>query len=116
MSELMVSVAGIRGIVGDSLTPEVILRYVSSYSRLMGKGRIVVGRDSRVSGKAVSDLVCSVLNMCGRNVIDIDIATTPTVALAIKLYEAAGGIAITASHNPAEWNALKFMNADTLFL
>jgi len=116
MSELMVSVAGIRGIVGDSLTPDVILRYISAYSRLVGEGKIVVGRDSRISGKAISDLVCSVLNMCGRDVIDIDIATTPTVAMAIELYEAAGGIAVTASHNPAEWNALKFMNKDTLFL
>ncbi|HXK50004.1 MAG TPA: phosphoglucosamine mutase [Clostridiales bacterium] len=116
MSELMVSVAGIRGIVGESLTPNVIQRYISAYSRLMGEGAIVVGRDSRLSGKAVSDLVCSTLNLCGRDVIDIDIATTPTVALAIELYKAAGGIAITASHNPAEWNALKFMNQNTLFL
>jgi phosphomannomutase len=116
MSKLMVSVAGIRGIVGDSLTPDIILRYVSSLSRLLGEGKVVVGRDSRLSGKAISDLACSVLNLCGRDVVDIGIATTPTVAMAIKLYEAAGGIAITASHNPAEWNALKFMNGETLFL
>ncbi|MBU4486509.1 MAG: phosphoglucosamine mutase [Candidatus Delongbacteria bacterium] len=116
MSKLMISVAGIRGIVGDSLTPDVIVRYVSAYSRLMNKGTIVVGRDSRLSGKAISNLICSILNMCGRDVIDIDIATTPTVAMAIQLYEAAGGIAITASHNPVEWNALKFMDDKTLFL
>ncbi len=116
MSKLMVSVAGIRGIVGDSLTPDVIVRYISSLSRLLDKGKIVVGRDSRCSGKAISDLVCSVLNLCGRDVADIGIATTPTVAMAIKLYDAAGGVAITASHNPAEWNALKFMNGGTLFL
>jgi phosphomannomutase len=116
MSKLMVSVAGIRGVVGESLTPEVILRYISAYSRLMKPGKIVVGRDSRLSGKAISGLVCSVLNMCGRDVVDIDIATTPTVAMAIQLYQAAGGIAITASHNPSEWNALKFMDEKTLFL
>jgi len=112
----MVSVAGIRGVVGDSLTPEVILRYVSSYSRLLGPGPVVVGRDTRPSGKAISGLVSSVLNMCGRDVVDIDIATTPTVAMAVELYKAAGGIAITASHNPSEWNALKFMDEKTLFL
>jgi phosphomannomutase len=116
MSKLMVSVAGIRGIVGDSLVPEVVVRYVSSFSRLLGKGTIVVGRDSRPSGKAISNLVCSILNLCGRDVVDIDIATTPTVAMAVELYKAAGGIAITASHNPSEWNALKFMDEKTLFL
>ena len=116
MSKLMVSVAGIRGVVGESFTPDVIVRYVSSYSRLLGPGSIVVGRDTRPSGKAISGLVCSILNMCGRDVVDIDIATTPTVAMAIELYNAAGGIAITASHNPSEWNALKFMDGKTLFL
>lgn len=116
MSKLMVSVAGVRGIVGDSLVPDVIVRYVSSFSRLLGKGTVVVGRDSRPSGKAISNLVCSILNLCGRDVVDIDIATTPTVAMAIELYKAAGGIAITASHNPSEWNALKFMDEKTLFL
>jgi phosphomannomutase len=116
MSKLMVSVAGIRGIVGDSLTPEVIMRYVSAYSRLLPPGKIAVGRDTRPSGKAISGLVCSVLNLCGRDVIDIGIATTPTVAMAVRFYNASGGIAITASHNPSEWNALKFMDGETLFL
>lgn len=116
MSGLMVSVAGIRGIVGESFTPGVIVRYVSAYSRLLKEGPIVVGRDTRQSGEAVSNLVSSVLNMCGRDTIDIGIATTPTVAMAIELFEAAGGIAITASHNPSEWNALKFMDEKTLFL
>jgi len=116
MSKLMVSVAGIRGVVGESLVPDVIVRYISSFSRLLGKGTVVVGRDSRPSGKAISNLVCSILNLCGRDVVDIDIATTPTVAMAIELYKAAGGIAITASHNPSEWNALKFMDNKTLFL
>lgn len=116
MSDLMVSVSGIRGIVGDSLTPEEISKFVASFSSLMGEGTIVVGRDARPSGEAISQLVCSVLNLCGRDVIDIGIATTPTVAMAIKLYTATGGIAITASHNPAEWNALKFMGSDTMFL
>ncbi len=116
MSKLMVSVAGIRGIVGETFTPDVIVRYVSAYSRLLKGGPVVVGRDTRPSGRAISDLVCSVLNMCGRNAIDINIATTPTVAMAIEYYGAAGGIAITASHNPSEWNALKFMDEKTLFL
>ncbi|MFO7810131.1 MAG: phosphoglucosamine mutase [Candidatus Delongbacteria bacterium] len=116
MSKLMVSVAGIRGVVGESFTPDVIVRYVSAYSRLINSGPVVVGRDTRPSGKAIQELVCSVLNMCGRDTIDIGIAATPTVAMAIEVFEAAGGIAITASHNPSEWNALKFMDEKTLFL
>ncbi|MDA3839448.1 MAG: phosphoglucosamine mutase [Candidatus Delongbacteria bacterium] len=116
MSKLMASVAGVRGIVGDTFTPDVIVKYIAAFSKFCKPGKIIVGRDTRPSGKVISDIVCSVLNMCGRDVIDLDIATTPTVAMGIKLYEAAGGIAITASHNPSEWNALKFMNYDTLFL
>lgn len=112
----MVSVAGIRGIIGDSLTPNVLMDYISAFSEFCGEGTIVVGRDSRPSGKQISDIVCATLNMCGHNVIDLGIATTPTVEMGVQLYQGCGGIAITASHNPAEWNALKFFNGDTLFL
>lgn len=116
MSQLMVSVAGIRGIIGDSLTPEVIVKYVKAFSKYCGSGTIVVGRDSRPSGKQISDLVCAVLNFCGHDVINLGISTTPTIEMGVQLYNGAGGIAITASHNPLEWNALKFFGADTLFL
>ncbi|PID30022.1 MAG: phosphoglucosamine mutase [Candidatus Cloacimonadota bacterium] len=116
MSKLMVSVSGIRGIVGDSLTPNVIMDYVSAFAKYCGGGPIVVGRDTRPTGEAIMNLVCSTLNMCGVDVICVGIATTPTIEMGVKLYEAAGGIAITASHNPIEWNALKFFDKDTLFL
>ncbi len=116
MSKLMVSVSGIRGIVGDGLSSDVIVNYTAAFSKFCPQGKIVVGRDTRKSGKNISNLVINTLNMCGYDVIDIGIATTPTVEMAIKQYEAAGGIAITASHNPNEWNALKLMGANTLFL
>ncbi|MBN1968395.1 MAG: phosphoglucosamine mutase [Candidatus Delongbacteria bacterium] len=116
MSSLMVSVSGIRGIVGDSLTPDIIVKYVSAFAKYIGKGKVVVGRDTRPSGEAIINLVCSTLALSGLDVVNIGIATTPTIEMAVKLYEGAGGIAITASHNPSEWNALKFFGADTLFL
>lgn len=116
MSKLMVSVAGIRGIVGDSLTPDVIVDYTKAFHKFSGEGPIVLGRDTRPSGKQIVELVASVLNFCGRDVIDVGIATTPSVALGVEFYKAAGGICITASHNPSEWNALKFFGPNTLFL
>ncbi len=116
MSDLMVSVAGIRGIIGDSFTPDVIVKYVTAFARYCKEGTIIVGRDTRPSGKQISDLVCSTLNMCGIDVVDVGIATTPTIEMGVIYHEAAGGIAITASHNPINWNALKFFGSDTLFL
>ena len=116
MSDLMVSVAGIRGIIGDSFTPDIIVKYVTAFAKYCKEGTIVVGRDTRPSGKQVSDLVCSTLNMCGIDVVDIGIAATPTIEMGVIYHEAAGGIAITASHNPINWNALKFFGSDTLFL
>jgi len=116
MSELMVSVAGIRGIIGDSFTPDIIVKYVTAFAKYCKEGTIIVGRDTRPSGKQVSDLVCSTLNMCGIDVVDVGIATTPTIEMGVIYHKAAGGIAITASHNPINWNALKFFGSDTLFL
>lgn len=117
MSKLMVSVAGIRGIIGEALTPDVLVNYLSAYSEFLGsKGTIIVGRDSRPSGEQITNIVCGVLNMCGHDVIELGIVSTPTVEMGIKYYNAIGGIAITASHNPTEWNALKLFNSDSLFL
>lgn len=107
----MKSTSGIRGIVGKSLTPENIVQYAAAFGRFLKQGKVVVGRDSRPSGLHYSQIVISTLAMVGCDVVDIGIVPTPTVELAVTYHEAAGGIAITASHNPLEWNALKFFSS-----
>jgi phosphomannomutase len=117
---LMVSVSGIRGRVGDALTPEVVDRYAAGFgawSLARSTSReIVVARDSRVSGPMFHRVVVAALQSVGATVVDLDMAPTPTVQLAVEERHAAGGLAITASHNPIEWNALKFIGASGLFL
>jgi len=118
---LMVSVSGIRGRVGEALTPEVVARYAAGFGawsarRPGSNGRIVVGRDSRVSGPMFHRTVLAALQSVGCNVIDIGLTTTPTCQLAVEDHHAAGGLMISASHNPIEWNALKFIGSSGLFL
>jgi len=117
----MVSISGIRGIVGKSLTPEVIVRYASAYGEYCKRKSttiptVVVGRDGRVTGKAVANIVVSTLVSQGVNVRAIGICPTPTVQLAVEMAHATGGISVTASHNPIEWNGLKFMAKSGMFL
>jgi phosphomannomutase len=116
----MVSVSGIRGRVGEGLTPEVVARYAAAFgawaaARGMSKA-IVVGRDSRVSGPMFHRVVLSALQSVGCDVIDIGLTTTPTCQLAVEDHHAGGGLMISASHNPIEWNALKFIGPTGLFL
>jgi phosphomannomutase len=119
---LMVSVSGVRGRVGEALTPEIVARFAAGFGawarRRAGGGRakIVVGRDSRVSGPMFQPVVISALQSVGCDVILVDMAPTPTIQLAVEHHHAAGGLAITASHNPIEWNALKFIGPSGLFL
>src|SRR5215208_5608759 len=118
---LMVSVSGVRGRVGEALTPEVVAKFAAGFgawalSRSGGKARVVVGRDSRVSGPMFQSVVHAALQSVGCDVLDIGMAPTPTVQLAVEHHHAAGGLAITASHNPVEWNALKFIGSSGLFL
>lgn len=113
---LMVSISGIRGIIGESLTPEMIVKYVSAFAEYSKFGTVVIGRDGRITGNALSEIVASILRLSGGNVIDIGIVPTPTVQIAIEKLKASGGIAITASHNPIEWNGLKFLSSSGLFL
>src|SRR5690349_12138420 len=118
---LMVSVSGIRGRVGEALTPEVVARYAAGFGawskrRTGSKTRIVVGRDSRVSGPMFHRVVLAALQSVGCDVIDIGLTTTPTCQLAVESHHAAGGLMISASHNPIEWNALKFIGSSGLFL
>ena len=117
---LMVSVSGIRGRVGAGLTPEVVATYASAFgawaSRRGNSKKVVVGRDSRVSGPLFHRVVLSALQSVGCDVIDIGLTTTPTCQLAVEYHHAAGGLMISASHNPIEWNALKFIGPSGLFL
>jgi len=116
VAALMVSISGIRGVIGESLTPAVVDKYISAFAKYLNGGKVVLGRDSRVSGPFLSDLVRGVLVASGCQVIDIGIVPTPTVQLEVEHHQAAGGIAITASHNPIQWNGLKFMGSDGRFL
>ncbi|WP_337866090.1 phosphoglucosamine mutase [Ignavibacterium sp.] len=116
MPTLMVSISGIRGIVGDGLSPEVIVKYTSAYADFIEQGKVVVGRDARISGEMVKQIVTGTLMAKGLDVIDIGIVPTPTVQFTVKTLEAQGGIAITASHNPNEWNALKLLNSTGQFM
>lgn len=117
---LMVSVSGVRGRVGDALTPEVVATYAAGFgawSLTRHPSRaIVVGRDSRVSGPMFHRIVVGALQSVGADVIDLGMVPTPTIQLAVEHHHAAGGLGITASHNPVEWNALKFIGASGLFL
>ncbi|MBP5706016.1 MAG: phosphoglucosamine mutase, partial [Spirochaetales bacterium] len=113
---LKASISGVRGIVGESLTPQVITDYVSAFLSILPDGPILIGRDSRVTGPMILDLVKSVITFSGRDVTDMGIIPTPVVLFGVQKNDFAGGIVITASHNPQQWNALKFVNADGKFL
>ncbi len=104
----MKSVSGIRGIIGGSLDPATVIKYASAFAEMIGRGKVVIGRDSRPSGRHLSELVSAALALMGHQVIDLGVVPTPTIELAVVRHKARGGIAITASHNPAEWNAMKF--------
>lgn len=112
----MISVSGVRGIVGESMTASVCLRWAQAFGHLCSKGTVVVGGDSRVSKTMMRAATISGLASAGASIIDVGVVPTPTVSLAVERHSASGGIAITASHNPAEWNALKFYGSDGLFI
>lgn len=112
----MSSISGIRGIVGDGLDPETIVKYTSAYADFIGKGSVVIGRDARITGEMVNQITTGTLIAKGIDVIDIGICPTPTVQFNVKKLKAQGGIAISASHNPNEWNALKLLNGTGQFL
>lgn len=121
---LIKSISGIRGTIGgkpgNGLSPLDVVKYSTAYAAWIteqGKGKkVVIGRDGRISGEMVRNLVTATLQGCGIDVVDLGLSTTPTVEMAVKMEEAAGGIILTASHNPKEWNALKLLNNDGEFL
>ena len=112
----MISISGVRGIIGRSLTPELLVRMSEAFGTYMCSGRVVVGRDTRVSGEMVKCAVFSGLLSTGCSIIDVGIVATPTATLMIEELKADGGIVISASHNPVEWNALKFFRGDGVYL
>lgn len=114
---LMVSVSGIRGLVGIDLTPEMVARWAAAFGTWASSGKpVVLGRDARTSGPMFTLAATAGLNSVGCDVIDVGLVATPTVQLAVEHHRAAGGIMLTASHNPIEWNALKFVGPDGIFL
>ncbi|MEG1758975.1 MAG: phosphoglucosamine mutase [Alistipes sp.] len=123
---LIKSISGIRGTiggsVGDNLTPIDIVKFTTAYVRFISEQRkgkkltIVVGRDARLSGEMVNNIIEGTLLGCGANVVNVGLCTTPGTELAVTAHQADGGIIITASHNPRQWNALKLLNADGEFL
>lgn len=113
---LKISISGVRGVVGQSLTPKLLTRFAQAFGTHTGSGTIVIGRDPRTSGEMVKHAVVAGVLSTGNRVVDIGMCPVPTVQLQVRQRRAQGGIAITASHNPAEWNALKFIGSSGLFL
>ena len=123
---LIKSISGIRGTIGgqagDTLNPLDIVKFTAAYATFIHHSKqsesntIVVGRDARISGEMVKNIVCGTLMGMGYDVLNIGLATTPTTELAVRMSKAAGGIIITASHNPRHWNALKLLNQEGEFL
>ncbi|MDE6572161.1 MAG: phosphoglucosamine mutase, partial [Duncaniella sp.] len=124
---LIKSISGIRGTIGgvpgEGLSPLDIVKFTAAYATLISRSLadddarvIVVGRDARLSGKMVESLVCGTLTAMGFDVVNIGLASTPTTEIAVTGEKAAGGIILTASHNPVQWNALKLLNSDGEFL
>lgn len=112
----MVSVSGVRGILGTGMNPDVATRYTAAFSYRKWNGLVVVGRDTRASGPLLASAVFSTLRFNGIDVVDLGVASTPTVEIMVEEIGADGGIIITASHNGPEWNALKFLRSDGEFL
>jgi phosphomannomutase len=112
----MVSVSGVRGIVGDGLTSQNVMQFAQAFGNYLGNGEVVVGRDSRVTGTMFKHAVFAGLMAAGCDIIDIGMCSTPTAQMAVEKLKARGGIVITASHNPIQWNALKLLDSTGMFL
>lgn len=116
MPVLISGISGVRGIIDDGFDVEVVKVYTQAFAQLMNKGRIVIAQDSRPSGEMFKSVVEDILKQMGCEILDCGICPTPTAQLMVKDHHAKGGIIVTASHNPIEWNALKFVGAEGLFL
>ncbi len=112
MSQLIISVSGLRGIVGETLTPNVAANYVAAFSNHLDDGPIVVSRDGRATGRMLADAIRAALCAVGRDVLDADVAATPTTGRLVRQHKAAGGIQISASHNPPPYNGIKLFGSE----
>jgi len=110
MSELIVSVSGIRGVVGKNLTSKTVEQFTLAVSSVLEAGPLVVTRDGRANGIELAEDVCQTLSNNGRSVINAGVAATPTTGVLIREFEAAGGIQVSASHNPIQYNGLKLFD------
>ena len=116
ISNLKISVSGVRGVVGETLTPKLISSFSAAFGRYVGPGPVVIGRDTRPTGQMVEQAVLAGLLSVGCQPVLAGVIPTPTVQVLVDRYQAVGGIAITASHNPMSWNAMKFINGKGMFL
>ena len=112
MQDPIITVSGLRGVVGTSLTPEIAIRYACAFAGELPAGAILISRDSRPSGRMLADAIRSGLNAMGRDVIDAGIAATPTTGVLVQQLEAVGAIQISASHNPPPYNGMKLFSAE----
>jgi phosphomannomutase len=116
LKTLKISVSGVRGVVGETLTPELLVRFAEAYGSYIRGGKVVLGRDTRPSGEMVRQAVYAGLISTGCEVIDLGVCPVPTVHTMVPILKARGGVMITASHNPLQWNALKFVDSDGVLL
>jgi phosphomannomutase len=110
------SISGVRATLGDALTPFIVAEYAAAFAAYLPPGIVAVGRDGRPSGEWIEKIVSATLASCGRDILELGVVPTPTVQLFSEHQAVAGGISITASHNPAEWNGMKFLNGEGVFL
>ncbi len=113
---LKVSISGVRGIVGESLTPQITARFVSAFGTYLGQGQVLVGQDTRPSGIMLKKAVLSALLSTGCQPVELGVLPIPTILFLTMEKKARGAVVITASHNPAEWNGLKFIGPEGLYL
>lgn len=116
MKPLKIGITGVRGIVGETFTPELAVDFAEAFGTYLDRGRILVSRDTRPSGLMIRSAVLAGLLAAGCEVVDLGVCPTPSMQLAVEWLKADGGIAITAGHNPWQWNALKFVRGDGLYL
>src|SRR3954469_16272255 len=116
MNSLKIGITGVRGVVGETFTPELAVGFAQAFGTYLDGGRILVSRDTRPSGPMVRAAVLGGLMAAGCEVVDLGVCPTPSMQLAVAQTGAGGGIAVTAGHNPSQWNALKFVRADGLYL
>ncbi|HLL15888.1 MAG TPA: phosphoglucosamine mutase [Pyrinomonadaceae bacterium] len=116
MNSLKIGISGVRGVVGETFTPELAVAFAQAFGTYLDSGRLLVCRDTRTSGPMVQAAVISGLLACGCEVVNLDVCPTPSLQLAVRRLQAEGGISITAGHNPEPWNALKFVRPDGLYL